>query len=451
MEALERVANDALPAELGFEDFETVVLDATSEFGRRTLERQLQKVADSFDRKVLVNGREHRQNERGTARYHSLFGPVDVRRATYRPVRDRSAVSVVPLELACGLAFGSTPRLAFAIAQGHAEVPLRVLERQLGAAHRWAPPRATLDRMARALGTEANEAVKTLEPLVRQAEVVPAAAVGINIGIDRTTIPMEEPHPEDDTKIVVNYRMAYVGTVAITDADCDVISSRRYAAPAHEGPADVIARIMADLRHAIQQRPALNIGVVQDGAPELWGLMRDALRADPQLRRKRWRETIDRFHLKERLSKVVEIMFPGERQRGRRRSLLDTWDRWLDTNDYASTRITKWIEAEAYKRGGIKMWGQAYDLVLRYVCCPALFRYASLRRLGLHEGSGVTEGACKSLITMRAKRSGQRWRERGISAVLALKSIVDSERFPAFWDVFKFRFHQPRTSARRCA
>jgi len=51
-------------------------------------------------------------------------------------------------------------------------------------------------------------------------------------------------------------------------------------------------------------------------------------------------------------------------------------------------------------------------------------------------GSGVTEGACKSLITRRTKRSGQRWRERGIEAVLALRSIVHSDRWPRFWRSF---------------
>ena len=37
------------------------------------------------------------------------------------------------------------------------------------------------------------------------------------------------------------------------------------------------------------------------------------------------------------------------------------------------------------------------------------FRYASIAKLGLHIGSGVTEGACKSLVTARVERSGRRW------------------------------------------
>jgi hypothetical protein len=60
-------------------------------------------------------------------------------------------------------------------------------------------------------------------------------------------------------------------------------------------------------------------------------------------------------------------------------------------------------------------------------------RYATLRKMGIPQGSGVTEGACKSLITTRTKRSGQKWSKHGIESVLALRSIVHSERWPGFW------------------
>ena len=40
---------------------------------------------------------------------------------------------------------------------------------------------------------------------------------------------------------------------------------------------------------------------------------------------------------------------------------------------------------------------------------PHLMRYARLRDVGLPIWSGVTEGACKSLIQKRTNSSGQRW------------------------------------------
>lgn len=40
---------------------------------------------------------------------------------------------------------------------------------------------------------------------------------------------------------------------------------------------------MADLRHALRQDPTLAVGIIQDGAPELWTLLRAGIAAEPQV------------------------------------------------------------------------------------------------------------------------------------------------------------------------
>ena len=62
-------------------------------------------------------------------------------------------------------------------------------------------------------------------------------------------------------------------------------------------------------------------------------------------------------------------------------------------------------------------------------------RYASCRRRGLSIGSGVTEGACKSVIAMRFKRSGQRWFEEGLSPCLQLRALHLNERLRPCFDL----------------
>jgi hypothetical protein len=60
-------------------------------------------------------------------------------------------------------------------------------------------------------------------------------------------------------------------------------------------------------------------------------------------------------------------------------------------------------------------------------------RYASARARGFPIGSGITEGACKSVVTMRCKRSGQRWCTAGLSACLTLRTLLLSDRLrPSF-------------------
>ena len=123
------------------------------------------------------------------------------------------------------------------------------------------------------------------------------------MGLDRTSVPMEEDVPAGETPatrrkprhtpytrkkpapVNVNYRMAYVGTISFYDADGTELATRRYTAAAHESPTDRLVRpMMADLRHALRQVPTLAVGVIQDGAPELWNLLRPALLTEPLVR-----------------------------------------------------------------------------------------------------------------------------------------------------------------------
>ena len=73
-------------------------------------------------------------------------------------------------------------------------------------------------------------------------------------------------------------------------------------------------------------------------------------------------------------------------------------------------------------------------------------RYVTLREAGLPLGSGVTEGACKSLPS-RAKRSGQRWHNPGVSSVMELRAIDQSERLPRFWRLLHRRYRARVESA----
>lgn len=423
--ALRRAVRARLRSATGFASVESEALALSNEAVRRVLQEELEQLA-AQPAELEFEGKRLRKHQPGTIRVHSLVGPIEVTRWTYREIGVRNGPTVAPFERAAGLIQRATPALAQAIGRGYADRTSRALHDDLLSAARQPPSRSTIERVAVELGQQMKASVRRVEPALRRRERAPEPARGLSVGLDRTTVPMAES--DEEGEVEVRYRMAYVATVTVGNGEADPVQTRRYAAPAHEGPDQILSRVEADVRHLLRQRPDLNVAIVQDGAAEMWNLMR------PTLRRagvKKWVERYDRYHVEQRLAAVLEVLEPCPAKRA------SIWSRWrasLSNDDHAIYRIHSWIEAR--ERTCSPRQRRLISPHMGYLLMMNKMRYAALKRLGIPMGSGVTEGACKSLITARTKRSGQRWRERGIEAVLALRSIVNSDRWPRFWRSF---------------
>ena len=122
-----------------------------------------------------------------------------------------------------------------------------------------------------------------------------------------------------------------------------------------------------------------------------------------------------------------------------RKRTLDDWRRSLEIDDNAIDEIEAFLKTSAVKLRRQKKLSAANAEILRshltYIKNNKKYmRYASLRKRGIPTGSGATEGACKSLIMIRAKGCGQRWHSRGVNSVLTLRGLYLSERLELFWN-----------------
>ena len=107
-------------------------------------------------------------------------------------------------------------------------------------------------------------------------------------------------------------------------------------------------------------------------------------------------ETIDRYHLNERLGEVLRYIEPNAAARGEQ---LSRWNDSLDCNDKAIYRIRKWVNdayVDALTRDDLTLAEQLEPHLTYLENNARLMRYARLRKVGLLVGSGVTKGACKS-------------------------------------------------------
>lgn len=440
-----------------FETREAAALALANELVRRWIGDELQHIAAQFGDEVVVGGQRYRRQSEGTGRYHSLCGAVAVRRAIYRQVGVHNGPTVVPLELRAGLWQNATPALAYSVTQGFASQPLRHYELEMVAAHRRVPSRSTLERIGKGVGNEIEATLDEAEPWIRAAEPVIDGVRSISVGLDRTTVPMSEPIPGAEAPeprlrrrpvpVEVAYRMAYVGTVSLHDIFGNVLATKPFAATAEEGPDALVERIMFELIHQ-RARYDVPISVIQDGAPELWTLITEAAarHAVPIAH-----EVIDRYHVDERLAQVCELTCGDGHHAS---ELFDAWRYQLDHSDTAIDRIIRrldqlvWHSSFGFAEGEPRptFWlarnvgelgGEVLGAVVGHVEYlrrnRRRMRYASRRREGLPIGSGPTEGACKSVITVRCKRGGQRWFESGLAPCLSLRALHLAERLrPSF-------------------
>lgn len=463
-ELLRKLVESKVPEKGTFAEYEATLMEIANEVVRRELERKLQTTADSHADVLRIDHNEdwhgwrdgttfeYKRHQPGTVAYHSLVGPLTVRRYTYRE-RARYGVMHVPLELDAGLVERMTPALARCTALGFSQLPIRQVDKLLVAAGRRPPSRSTLERGSRDIGAYAVSANEVIEPLVRKEETIPDGAFTIGLGLDRTSVLMRkndkgfsvdrglrDPRPKGpiwgNRRVNgVRWRMDYVGTVSFYDEEGKRLQSRHYRLPAGGEPDVIVERMMADVTHALGQRPDLKIAIVQDGAPELWKVLRKALRAEPLV--SDWVEILDWYHLDERLTACLDLCITTAVERKTQRV---RWHRALLEQNDGMNRVVRSLRSYRRMMASPEQ-KEALSEHLRYFKKRRLqTRYVNYRRSKLPIGSGVTEGACKSLLGNRAKRGGQHWTQRGLSAAIHLRAIEQSGRFDAFWNHFSRRY-----------
>jgi hypothetical protein len=165
------------------------------------------------------------------------------------------------------------------------------------------PPRSSFERVGHEVGTLFRRAQQRIEEALIQEYAVPADARSVSISIDRVALPMEEPieappvpvdppwvvaalatappptpevqdvldeiefeanrHPH---KVARNFRMAYVATVTLHDAEGDALHTIR-SGRMPKGDVRGLCRALArDVTAMRVQRPELKIAYLTDGA-----------------------------------------------------------------------------------------------------------------------------------------------------------------------------------------
>ncbi len=185
-----------------------------------------------------------------------------------------------------------------------------------------------------------------------------------------------------------------------------------------------MTRMAREIDHIKQLYPdALYIGVA-DGAADNW----------PFLNRHTSIQVTDFWHATEYLADSAEAIFHGKKEQTQGLEWLKQRCHELKNSSGAAERI--YIELKDIDQNKYSQIRQEtlHKAVTYFSNQGIRMDYASLVAQALPIGSGVTEAACKMIVKQRLCQSGMKWRQKGVSIILSLRTLERSNRWEQIWD-----------------
>lgn len=427
---------------------------------------------------IRVWGKHYRRVHRIERTYGSLSGPVTVERTLYRELGQRQGPVLDPIAVRAGMVDRSwLPRTARAIAHLVSQVTSREAAATGRELMRLPYSRSSIERVGHAVGAEYLRRREHVEPNLIETCELPPGIASVSVSVDRVTVPMEEPVPKeledrglpvqlDETtfrkygrelaprtqavleeaeraargrvpKIQRNYRMAYCATVTMHDHDGDALHTIRYGRmPAavdsleqltHRDVHRMMQRLRQDVMTIRRRAGPVPVVLLADGAPELWRLFEQHLNNDqlgvaPV-------KLVDAWHALEYIAAAARLLesrekaWPGTFRR---------WKSWLLKEAGGAERVLAALVKSELQNARDDSGKRPVGDAVRYLQNRLeRMNYADARQRGLPIGSGAVEATCKSLVSVRMKRCGARWKHQSGNEILQLRALQLSDRWDA--------------------
>lgn len=422
-------------------------------FERAMLEGLLRAVAVDAE-KIVVDGETYARAVEGTGEYHSLAGTVSVPRWLYRKTTERNGPTFDPIAARVGALDGGWLRsTAEAIARALQEMPTRPAQALAESMKRLPYSRTSFEHVGHLVGARVVGALPEVEDGAGQLLVAALddRVKSASFAVDRVAMPMEEskPRPAGRPKkgapkkpIDRVFRMAYCGVVTLHDDKGEALHCQRYGRMPSDDASEMMLGIGEDLSALLRARPDLQIAALADGAHEMWtliGVTAEVIEADHG---RTPRNYVDFWHLVEKLAPAAAAIH-GEEGGSR---VLARWRTRLLNIHGAAAEIRQ--ELIASGRSTDRPGNAVHEAITYLTNHADRFGYAAARAVGLPIASGAVEATCKTIVSVRMKRSGARWKEDTGRHVLLLRVLAQSDAWPVVREI-ALRHHAPTISPLR--
>jgi hypothetical protein len=441
MAKLRAISEDARMRRRGpgesFESFEERLHKQLQEVERELLAEDL-ATSDVDVPGIMVEGTAYRRVLRAEETYMTAAGPVRVTRTLYKDRSDEAERAIIPMELKAGIVGGFwTPMAARQAAWVVSQMAPQTAEELFTRLGHMSPSKSSLDRLPKLLAERWNDDRKGFEEALREAMVVPQEAVSVMASLDGVLAPMKDGGAVRKraataargqlAKGPAGYREVGCATLSFCDKDGKSLAVVRMARMPEPHKASLKELLKAELAAALEQRPDLRLVKAADGANDNWTFLSNELPEGD--------EVVDFFHAAEHLNHAVAAAY-GDGTVEARRRFADLRHVLLEEEGGAK----KVIRSLTYMRDKHPRSTTIATELAYFRKRHNRMRYAEMKAQGLPIGTGVTEAACKTLVTQRLKQSGMRWSQDGGQSILNLRSWAQSERFDQAWALLAATF-----------
>jgi len=340
--------------------------------------------------------------------YETPYGKINLERYVYQS--SRGGNTYCPLDNSARIIGSATPKFAKMIANKYSRNSVDEVKADFSDNHNRDLSRSHIQAIAEQVGAIAVDK----EEDWRYSQPIDEAVSTISIGMDGAMMLMRKE----------GYRQAMSGSIAFYNAEGKRVHTDYIGASPEYGKAKFFERMEREILRIKKAYPNAYYVGIADGASDNWPLLEK--HTDTQI--------TDFYHASEYLATASKAIFNKNQEKKR--------VEWLKSHchdlKHNKNEIVKQVKELTGIRNEKKLSAankEKLDTVITYFTNQqARMHYSTYREQNLPIGSGVTEAACKTIIKQRLCRAGMRWKERGASMVIALKCLVQSNRWNQFWN-----------------
>ncbi len=380
-----------------------------------------------WDYPVFMSGdATYRRSSRNKKTYMTLAGEVTLERTLYRTIRN--GVTYCPLELNTGLIEGFwTPQAAkqaLHLVSLNTPAEAEGIFKEFGL---MSPSKSSLDRLPKKLHEHWQSNRLTLEQKLMDEFKIPDEATLCAISLDGVMIATRYAQvlPGDS-----KWSEACCGTVSFFDRDGELLNTQFIARMPEHKKKTLKAQLKNQLAQIKQRRPDLKIIKIADGARDNWTFLDDEIKEGECV--------LDFYHAATHLHEAMEVIY------GKNNLQTQTeYKKYRHILRHDQKGITKVINHLKYQYRKHNKKDKLKTEITYFTRHQTRCDYARLAKENKPIGSGIVESACKTVLQMRCKRSGQRWEEHGGQAILTFRSILLSKQMDNAWTLLKNFYLSP--------